>query len=248
MRWAVLLWVLGGLCSAYARAETLVVFGGDSFAPTTYLDQGKPAGSLVDILQKVSAKTGDVYEIHLFPWKRAFDHAQRGEGAIVGLSLTPQRQAAFDFSEPLMFNELQLVVRRGQEFNFHQLGDLQGRIVGGGSGVSYGAEVDAAIAKGLFVFVTDTDASARLQKLLLGNLDVAIVGHGMAGLDTLINSQPRLVARRAEFSVLPRPLVRDPLYLAAAKSLQKRALIERLNRALAELQRSGAVAPVRSAK
>ena len=106
-----------------------------------------------------------------------------GEGAIVGLSMTPQRQEIFDFSEPLHFNELQLVVRKGSEFPFNRLADLKGRNIGGGSGVSYGPEVDGAIATGVFVMVSDTDASARLQKVLLGTLDAAIIGHGMPGLD-----------------------------------------------------------------
>ena len=245
MRWRAG-WIGGWLlwCSAaLAQAENLVVFGGDAFAPTSSLEQGKPVGVLVDILQKASAKTGDTYEIRLYPWKRAYEYALRGEGAIVGLSMTPQRQALFDFSEPLYYNELQLIVAKGREFAFHKMADLKGRTIGGGSGFSYGAEVDRAIEAGTLHLQRDNDASARLQKVLLGTLDAAIIGHGMPGLEAVVNGHPRLQSRRDELSALPRPLVRDPLYFAAAKGMQKKDALERLNKALAELHRSGQLKP-----
>lgn len=237
VRWMVGVIACAGM--ALAQAETLVVFGGDSFAPTIYLDKGKPAGTLVRILKKISEKTGDHYEVRLYPWKRAYDHATRGEGAIIGLSMTPARQELFDFSEPLYHNELQLVVAKGHEFAFTKLDDLKGKRIGASVGVSYGAEVDQAIESGRIEFKRDGDPTARLVRVLQGALDAAIVGHGMAGLELLVDGHPRLQPRRDGLSVLPRPLTRDPLYLATAKSMQKKDALGRLNKALAELQRSG---------
>jgi polar amino acid transport system substrate-binding protein len=239
MRWRAL-WVLClGWVAAGLHAETLVVFGGDTFAPSTYLLQGKPAGNLVDILKKVSEKTGDTYQIRLYPWKRAYDYALRGDGAILGLSMTPERQELFDFSEPIYYNELQLVVVKGNEFAYNKFEDLKDRSVGGGTGVSYGPEVDQAIASGAFVLDRDSDATARLQRVLVGQLQVAIIGHGMQGLEYLVQGHPRLSKRRGELSVLPKPLARDPLYLAAPKGMQKKEVLARFSKALHELQRSG---------
>ena len=67
-----------------AQAETLVVYGDDSYGPVIQLVDGKPAGTLVDILQAVGKKTGDVYDFQLRPWKRAFEEAKSGRGALVG--------------------------------------------------------------------------------------------------------------------------------------------------------------------
>ena len=238
MRWRMLL----AMCLAWAataQAASLVVYGGDNYAPSTYLVDGKPAGALVEILQKVSQKTGDTYVLRLYPWKRAYENALRGDGAIVGLSMTPERQALFDFSDPLYYNALQLVVAKGNEFVFSSLDDLKGRSVGGGAGVSYGPDVDQALASGVFTMERDSDATARLQRVLSGQLQVAIIGHGMPGLEHLVKGHPRLSGRRGELSVLPRPLVRDPLYLATAKSMQKKDVLMRFNKALQELERSG---------
>jgi ABC-type amino acid transport substrate-binding protein len=245
MRWIAILAVSLGLHAGATRGETMVVVGGDNFAPTTYLNHGVPAGTLVDILNRVSKKTGDVYEIRLFPWTRAYELATRGESAILGISITPQRLQTFDFSDPLYYNELQLVVAKGKAFPFTRLQDLKGRSLGGGLGVSYGADVDAALTAGLFTLERDTDASIRLQKVLSGQLDAAIIGHGMPGLDSIVKGHPRLRSRQEELAVLPRPLDRNPLYLATAKSMQKRELLERFNKALAELQRSGELTPMR---
>ena len=239
MSWRV--WLAIGLVwmAASVRAETLVVFGGDNFAPSTYMLRGEPAGNLVDILKKVSKKTGDTYQIRLYPWKRAYEYALRGDGAILGLSMTPERQELFDFSEPVYYNELQLVVAKGNEFAYNNFEDLKDRSVGGGTGVSYGPEVDQAIANGAFLLDRDSDATARLQRVLIGQLQVAIIGHGMQGLDYLVQGHPRLANRRGELSVLPKPLVRDPLYLAVTKGMQKKEALARFSRALQELQRSG---------
>ena len=245
MRWRAMVLAGLGMWAALAQSETLVVFGGDSFAPTTYLVNGKPAGTLVDILKKVGEKTGDEYEIRLYPWKRAYLHAERGEGAIVGLSNTPKRQEIFDFSEPMYYNELRLVVAKGKEFPFTRLADLNGRTVGGGLGVSYGAEVDQAVESGLVTMERDTDPSVRLQKVLLGQLQVAIIGHGGPGLEHILKGHPRLVDRGDELSVLPTPLTRDALYLAASKTMKQGAVLARFNKALVELQHGGQIKALR---
>ena len=239
MVWRAWLALCLGWLAAAAQSETLVVYGGDSFAPTSYLLNGKPAGTLVDILKKVSQKSGDTYDIRLFPWKRAYEYAARGDGAIFGLSMTPEREEIFDFSEPLYYNELQLVVAKGHEFTYSKFEDLKDRRVGGGSGVSYGPEVDNALATGLLTLERDNDATARLQRVLVGQLQVAIIGHGMAGVDYLVKGHPRLRLRRNELSVLPKPLARDPLYLAVSKNMQKKDVLARFNKALHELHRSG---------
>jgi len=241
MRWRMLLAACLGWAVWGAQAETLVVYGGDAFAPSSYLLQGKPAGTLVDILKKVSEKTGDTYEVRLYPWKRAYEYAVRGDGAILGLSMTPERQELFDFSEPMHYNELQLVVVKGNEFVYTKFEDLKDRSVGGGTGVSYGPEVDQAIASGAFTLDRDSDATARLQRVLVGQLQVAIIGHGIQGLEYLVKGHPRLSKRRGELSVLPKPLARDPLYLATPKSLQKKEVLARFSKALHELQRNGQV-------
>lgn len=226
------------LCSAtVVHAETLLVYGDDSYPPVVYSADGKPTGILVDILRKVSARTGDIYEVRLFPWKRAYEHARAGRAAVVGVSKTTDRMAEFDFSDAIYFDDIQIVVKRGREFPYTQLSDLKGKTVGGVLGASYGNVVDAAIKDGLFKMDQDTGQKGRLHKVLLDRVDAAFIGNGTEGFDMVVRSDPELQARRAELVVLGTPLTRDPLHLAVAKSMNKKALIERFNSALREVQK-----------
>lgn len=218
------------------HAETITVFGGDSFSPTTYLVDGEPAGSLVDLLKQLSSKTGDEYLVRLLPWKRAYEAALRGEGAIIGLSRTSERDKLFAFSEPMHYNDLQLVVQKDRKFVFRRLLDLKGKTIGGGLGVSYGEAVDTALQQGQFTMERDTDASERIFKVLQGRLDAAVIGHGMPGYEAVITSNPRLAARHEELVVLPHPFERDPLYFAMLKTTAQKGAVARLNKALRELR------------
>lgn len=224
-----------------ARADTVTVFGGENFPPTTFLVHGEPAGILVDLLKQISSKTGDDYQVRLLPWKRAYDTALRGEGAIIGLSLTPERRELFAFSEPLHYNDLQLVVRNDRQFVFKRLADLKGKKIGGGLGVSYGQAVDTALQKGLFSMERDTDATERVFKVLQGRLDAAVIGHGMPGYEAVVTSNVRLAARYDELVVLPTPLERDPLYFAMRKTMEQQGVVARLNKALREMRSVAAV-------
>jgi ABC-type amino acid transport substrate-binding protein len=229
------LWVCCGVTSS---AETLTVYGDDNYLPVIYSQDGKPSGALVNILHKVSERTGDVYDIQLFPWKRAYELARSGSGAIVGISLTNERREIFDFSEPIYNDDIQIVVLKGHEFTFNRLEDLKGKSVGGVLGASYGEVVDKAIQDGLFKVDRDVGQAGRLRKLMAGRIDAAFIGNGSAGLEAVLQSDPQLASKRASFVVLKTPLTRDPLHLAAAKSLDKKAVIERFNAAVRNLQKS----------
>ncbi len=236
-------------CAMATQAETLLVYGDDSYPPVIYSDAGKPTGVLVDILRRVSARTGDTYELRLVPWKRAYEHARFGRAAVVGVSKTTERLAHFDFSDAIYFDDIQIVVKKGREFPFAELKDLKGRTVGGVIGASYGDVVDTAIKDGLFKVDQDTAQKGRLHKVLLDRVDAAFIGNGMAGFERVLQSDPDLLARRDDFVILSTPLARDPLHLAVAKSMNKKALIERFNAALRDVQKASVVgAPGKEAK
>lgn len=237
-----LTWALVASGTSLLHAETLVVYGDDNYLPVIYHDAaGKPAGVLVDILRKVSDRSGDTYDIQLFPWKRAYELARRGSGAVVGVSLTAERSEIFDFSDPIYNDDIQIVVRKGYEFKFNQISDLRGKTLGGVIGASYGDLVDRAIKDEQFKVDRDIGQASRLRKLLLGRIDGAIIGNGTAGYEAVLHSEPDLLAQVNRLQVLKTPLARDPLYLATPKSMRKKEVIDRFNKALHELQKSGAL-------
>lgn len=231
-----LIWMLSALS---IHAETLIVLGDDSYAPVIQTKNGKPSGFLPNILQRVSLITGDQYDLRLTPWKRAYELAARGEGGIIGVSLTQERAALFDFSKPVYDDDIQIVTLKERAFPYTKLADLKGKVIGGVNGASYGDEVDKAIAAGLFSMERDVGQAGRLRKLLAGRLDAAFIGNGNSGFDTIVGSVDELSRNRERFVILPVPLTRDPLHLAFLKSMDKRKAIERFDAAVEKLRRSG---------
>ena len=221
-----------------ACAGDVVVYGDNAYAPVSYLDAGKPAGIFPAIFNRLSRDTGDHYEFVLLPWKRAQRESLRGIGGITNFSWTEERDKLYDFSQPIYFDDIQLVVLKGKEFAFAEIKDLKGKIAGGAAGASYGEEVDRAIADGIISVDRDDNQGFRMRKLLAGRIDVAIIGNGTAGFEQLLALDPELQARRSSFVVLPHPLTHDPLYLAFAKSMHMKPTLERFNQALAAFRKT----------
>jgi polar amino acid transport system substrate-binding protein len=245
--WQVLFGILIGVTLiAPLQAETLLVFGDDSYAPVIHNKDGKPSGFLPAILQRASALTGDRYEIRLTPWKRAYEMAARGDGGLVGVSFTQERSKSFDFSKPVYDDDIQIVTLKDRSFPFAKLDDLKGKVIGGVNGASYGEEVDRAIAAGLFTIDRDVGQAGRLRKLLAGRLDAAFIGNGNSGFDGIVGSVEELRSNRDRFAILPTPLTRDQLHLAFAKTMNKKAVIDRFDDAIEKLRKSGELRKIQS--
>ena len=225
---------------AASAADPIVIFGNSSKPPKSWLDEGSPKGILVDILREVEARTGLVFDIRLMPWKRAYMNALDGQGGIFGLSRNKKRLNLFDFSEVQYVEELRLVVLKGNEFTYRTIDDLKGKTLGVTRGASYGDEFDRAKGQ---VFTPSEDSSpvCRLRMLLAGRIDAALIGPGEAALNFALARDKKLSEHRDRFVMLPPSFVRDDNYIGFAKAMQRTETLDRINRALRELQRDGVI-------
>lgn len=227
---------LASLASA-SRAEPMVIFADHDYHPVIYLDtEHQPAGLLAEVMAHVAKVNGTELDLRLYPWKRAQASAAQGKGGIVGISMTPERLALYDYSAPIYDDTINVVVRKGHEFAFTQLADLSGRKIGVQLGASYGPEVDAAIRSGLLQVEADQSQTARLGKLLHERIDAAFIGNGQLGLLTALASDEMLSSHRDKFVILQQPLNHDRLYLAFAKSMGMQAFLTEFNRILLQAQ------------
>lgn len=222
-----------------AFTESLQVFGDEAYAPVIWNDQGTPRGILPAVLRRIEDLTGDRFPLTLAPWRRAYVSGESGLGGVIGLSSTDERRKIFDYSRPIYHDDIQIIVRKGQDFPFRSLADLRGKTFGGVLGASYGQTVDEAIKSGLFTVDRDGGQVSRMKKLLAGRLDGAFIGNGQLGLILVMAGDPVLAAASNDIVALPRPLVDDPLSLGVPKSLRAGALLDRFDRALESLRASG---------
>lgn len=222
------------LLSSTSQASDLLILGDDNYRPLIYLDpQHQPAGLLVDVIEHYAKVSGKAIRIRLYPWKRAYTSAENAQGGVIGLSRTEERLALFDYSDPIYDDTINVVVRKDHAFMFHDLSDLKGKKIGVQLGASYGSDVDSAIAAGDIQVEADQTHAARMRKVLHGRVDAAFLGNGRLGLETILDSDPELAQHKDELIILGQPLIRDPLYLGFAKSMQMQAFLADFNRVLA---------------
>jgi ABC-type amino acid transport substrate-binding protein len=221
-------------------SETITVFGAEDYPVICYLQDGKPQGVFPQILAGVSRFSGDTYDLQLFPWKRAQLYAVEGKGAIAHFSKTASREDQFDFSSRVYGDRIQLVTLKGREFAFSDVTDLKGKQIGAKFGASFGQKADAFFASEGANVQRDGSPENRLNKLLLGRIDVAVVEGAESDIDKLLGNDPELRRNKDKFVFLPEPLVDDGLYLAFAKSMNRKDALERFNKGLEKFKKTDA--------
>lgn len=217
----------------------MTIFGNKTKAPKSYNEDGQAKGILVDMLHYVGKEINCKFNIKLNPWKRAYKLASHGKGGIIGFSKTSQRIKLFDYSDVMYYDDMLLVVLKGNEFKFNTIDDLKGKKIGIVRGASFGEEFDNSIKTNLFKVVEDDSPVHRLVKLAKGYMDVALIGPGKSGVNAAIQKDPFLKKNKDKFVILPIPFNRDPNYLGLAKQMDKKDFLIKFNKALEKGHKSG---------
>lgn len=224
------------LIGAAARAQTpLRVVTSGQTAPKTFVDHGTPTGYAVDITAEALKRAGFEPEIEALPWARAVATAEDGEALIAGFSRTAERDRLFDYSDALYDERVVLVTRRGADFPFRTLADLDGRTIGIQRASSYGPVLEAALDR--FHVARDSGYCERLKMLYAGRIDAAIVSGGAAAVR--LNAVDAGIDPR-DLIVHDVPVAIDPNYIAIAKSWPgSREILARINLALRRMTKDG---------
>lgn len=221
-----------------AYADELLIVGDDASAPKYYLENGTPKGFIVDIVVWCLQDMKEPYTIKLYPWKRSYQMSLDGKGGIIGLSINSERLKIFDYSEPLYYDDLMVVVKKGKEFPFQSISDLKGKIIGVSRGTSYGDAFDQAVADKIFTIYEVSKTVQALQMVAAERpIDAVLMGPGKLGLQKVIATQEKF--QMDEFSILPVPFKRDTKHLGILKSLGMQNFLTQFNASLKKGQDAG---------
>lgn len=220
-----------------AQTDAFMVFGAHDGFPKYYEENGEAKGIVVDISRQCLEDMQVPYRIRLMPWMRAYTMAQRGEGGVIGLSMSDERLALFDFSEPIFTERIVLVVKQGREFPFQQVSDLRDKLIGVSIGTSYGNAFDAAVADGTLTIVGFNDTRNGLAMLMRERIDAILLGSSV-DLQRLVRDNPDL--QGATFVTLPEAFKTDSKYLGIAVGLKMRWFVQQFNQCLERGYKSGA--------
>lgn len=220
-----------------AQADAFMVYGSNDGFPKYFEEDGQAKGIVVDISKLCLSETQVPYLIKLMPWKRAYIMAERSEGAVIGLSVSQERLALFDFSEPIFTEHVVLVVKKGREFPFEKIPDLKDKLIGASIGTSYGTEFDEAVADGSMTIVGFNDTRSGLAMLLRERIDAILIGSSVDILK-LMEGSPNL--QQDAFATLPHPFKTDSKYMGISKALEMGPFLEQFNQCLRRGHASGA--------
>lgn len=222
-----------------SQASSLLLFGNESAAPKAYLKDGKPAGIAVDIMQEAARRAGYQPEVELLALPQALAQTQRGKGMFIHASKTPEREAAYYFTEEILSDSPVLIVKKGKEFDYSSIDDLKGKVVGFTRGAAYGAQWAKAREAGLFEPQEDADEAGRLAKLKQGRIDAAVFISEYA-LRNLLMSSEGADHKQEDFTILPNPLTKTPNFAMIAKdAANAEELISKINLALKSMRDDG---------
>jgi polar amino acid transport system substrate-binding protein len=155
-------------------AKSLVLVTLDT-PPQTYLENGKPAGFLIEIVSEAVSRAGYTPDIRIVPWKRALTMAKKGTAdAVFNAGFNEKRNKYLRYPDTVLITEKVVALRRvGTDMHFSA--DFKGaeKYIGGvGRGFYYGKKVEQALKSNLFKRIEEVpNIDLNVKKLLLGRID-----------------------------------------------------------------------------
>ena len=218
-------------------AETLVVATNCTYPPMEFLNDKKvPNGYSIAYATEVLKRAGYEMELRDVAWDGIFAGLAAGNYDLLAASttITPERQKAFDFTEPYYGVVQAVVMPKGKKIN--SLADLKGLTVGSQIGIT-----------GVFV-LRKADVGAKIKEY--DDIGLAFEDLAAGRTDAVICDDPvaKFYANKREdfagkFSVAY--LHKDPEYYGFCLRKGETELLERLNKAIASMQADGTEAKLK---
>lgn len=124
---AVLTWAL---LTLPVGAETIRVGMSGGYFPFTFVKSDELQGFEVDFMNAIAAETGDTAEFSTMAFSGLIGALQAGRIDTVAnqITITPEREAKFVFTQPYVYDGAQVVVREGND-EIKRVEDLRGKTV-----------------------------------------------------------------------------------------------------------------------
>nr|WP_295714832.1 amino acid ABC transporter substrate-binding protein [uncultured Halomonas sp.] len=130
--------VASAMFAATAQAETLRVGMSGGYFPFTFVEQDELKGFEVDVMNAVGEITGDDIEFVTASFSGLAGMLESGRVDTIAnqITITPEREAKYAFTEPYVYDGAQVVVRAGNDA-IQGVEDLSGKSVAVNLGSNY---------------------------------------------------------------------------------------------------------------
>lgn len=213
----------------------------DNFPPYAWRVGEEVSGIDVDIIRALSQRTGIPIKIELMPAKRLILMTQNGEAdAAFAAFKTPERETFAHFIDtPLHYSTYQVFVRKGDEFSFEGIGDLEGKIIGKNRGFYINEEFSQAQVQKRIQVIEVSKMDQNINMLVRSRLD-AFIGNTL---------EVAYILKKLDLSdtvvALPLPVLTPKgahlMISKAAKIENKNEITRRLNETLHDMKQDGSL-------
>ncbi|MBC3875789.1 substrate-binding periplasmic protein [Undibacterium flavidum] len=183
-----------------------------------------------------------------YPWARAMEATERGEGILFGIYKTKERERQFLFSEPIFADTIWLVMRCDKSFQFSEIQDLKGKIISMHTGSSVSNEFDQGINTIFKVDYSITDVNGMFLKLAQKRMDAFIFYEtSVRELDAELERKNLSLATSKQADSNPKvplfckankPLAKVYNYFAISKKMDK-TILEKINQVILTARKNG---------
>lgn len=235
---------LASLClSLHARAEPeavgtpVVRIATGDWQP--YVDSSQPDfGPMGNVIKTVFERAGYKVEFNVYPWTRNAQFVATGDqDAMMPYYCSEARSLRYLCSDPIVDGEQVFFHRRGLDFSWDEMADLQPFTIGATLGYFYGQAFEMAEQSGKISVKRIAEDRGNLRLLMHGRIDLypqdRAVGYGMV----------RAVLPKNQWGEIthhPRPLHSKALHLLFSRATGRgEELLQVFDRALASMRESG---------
>lgn len=195
--------------------------------------KGVVAHLITDIFAQANIKVNFTF----LPWPRAYHDTINDKYAATAVWMFEQQRAEdYFYSEPVLNERFVFFYHKQRPFDWQNLNDLKGLLLGGGLAYSYGEEFDKALQAGLFDMSRVSTTEQNFKRLAMGRID-AFAEEKSVGYHILAGQLPTIKNAIVHH---PRPLLINKSFVMFPKNNKySKQRLEIFNQQLLKFKQSG---------
>ncbi len=233
---------IGSFIVQHVGAQQVLNFSTlDDFRPFTWQENNHSRGIDVDIIKEMCQRMDVKCNIKFYPWKRVLKYTEIGksDGGFSAFKNSTREKFAYFLEYPIHFSTYSVFVKKGHEFPFKKIVDLNGKTIGINRGFKLNKEFDDAVDTKKIQIEEVNNMEQNIKKLMVDRIQgVAANYHETLLLLKKMRLSDKIVA-------LPNPIVPPKgAYLMISKDAEitdKKQLIEKMNQILKVMYEDGTI-------
>lgn len=203
-----------------------------------FLSEALPhQGVVAHLIRDIFAEAGMQVNFTFLPWGRAYHDTNNGKYDATAVWMhSNERESIYHYSDAVLNEKFVFFYQQKNHFDWQNIADLQGLIIGGGLSYSYGPAFDQAIEDGVFALSRVATTEQNFRRLAIGRIDI-FAEEISVGYHTLNSQSPELIKYITHHS---KPLLNNTSFLLLPNKIEKsKKLLKIFNSNLAQFRQDG---------